>query len=446
MQVLLSLALVDELAVKPGIASASQVARSRLAAAIRHARDLGIDRATSGTDARIWRCARVIDIWHAARSGMTLLIPVDAIPSSTPGDDFFAHLYVLSLILGRLIVVMYGPMGAKNATSEQLSGVRDALDQWRDGLPQNLKATGLWPGQEAGLLHLLYTGIRWLLYRPVMRWSFIVPQRFELNCDVPAWLDLLAISRTAIDWATTQEEVGDILFFGPYALSLVCMIQYHTWARRGEWDGAVLLDKARREAVNRWLARIPEGHLPLLRRSLAPIELLYNITQTHREQTAFDGPRGLNPTPGILNRLPEASITGVTWLRDDSLPQGGVLVASQKAAREIRDLPPGTIVIGGPPPPGPPPGAEDSNRMITATSSAPGVTPNGAFTPSDGYFTGLLGDPSVVPAVERPPPGWDMSVREWSDPALTPTQQAAMASFMFPTLGAPGAGAGEGQN
>jgi len=40
----------------------------------------------------------------------------------------------------------------------------------------------------------------------------------------------------------------------------------------------------------------------------------------------------------------------VAFLRDASLPHGGVLVATQQAAREIKDLPPGTVILGGPPP------------------------------------------------------------------------------------------------
>ena len=68
----------------------------------------------------------------------------------------------------------------------------------------------------------------------------------------------------------------------------------------------------------------------------------------------------MDPTPGILNRLPETSIAGVTFIRDPSLPNGGVLVATQKAAREVKDLPPGTLIIGGPP------AAEDGDMDVRA--------------------------------------------------------------------------------
>lgn len=59
--------------------------------------------------------------------------------------------------------------------------------------------------------------------------------------------------------------------------------------------------------------------------------------------------RGLDPTKGVLNKLPETSIAGVIFVRDATLPNGGVYVATQKAAREIKDLPKGTVIIGGSP-------------------------------------------------------------------------------------------------
>jgi len=275
-QILLTVCLVDELAVGPRAAAPLSVVRARLAAAVRHAQDLGLDRSTDASEARIWHCARIIDIWHAAKMGMAPLVHVAALPPA-PRDDFVAQLTGLSLLLGRMLALMYGHEGVRKSTNEELLDLRDALDAWREGLPEKFRPNGRWSSRETGkllnlvrkltpgLLLLLYACIRFLLYRPMMRWSFIVPSKFELNCDVPAWLDLLDLSRGAIEWAANQEEAADLLFFGPYALCVNCLVQYHTWARRAEWDGALLLDKARRD-VERWLGSIPDAHLPLLRR------------------------------------------------------------------------------------------------------------------------------------------------------------------------------------
>lgn len=130
----------------------------------------------------------------------------------------------------------------------------------------------------AGILHTLYTAARFLLYRPVMRWSFIVPARLELDCNVPVWLDLTALSRVALEWAAasptppsfgsgpTQDQDceasmgsenlssvpgGTLSSILTYALGVASCVQYHTWARRGEWDGAVTLERVVR-AAERW--------------------------------------------------------------------------------------------------------------------------------------------------------------------------------------------------
>ena len=49
-----------------------------------------------------------------------------------------------------------------------------------------------------------------------------------------------------------------------YTLNLSCLVLYHTWARRGEWEGSIYLDKARR-CYDR-LVHGPGTHLPFLKR------------------------------------------------------------------------------------------------------------------------------------------------------------------------------------
>lgn len=274
-QILLTLCLVDELSLRPGIASPVQVARCWLSAAIRHARDLGLDRACDGREARVWSCARVLDIWQGARTGAPPIMSVRSLPTPPKADDTLAHLIYLSLLLGRLMALVYGPEGMAKTTHADLTGLRDALTTWKSNLPPTLRS-GTRCTHQAGLLHLLYTSTIFLLYRPVMRWSFIVPSHIELNTDVPVWLSLLSLSREAIDFAAGVEDAADLLFFGPYALGLAGLVQYHTWARRGEWEGAEMVGKAK-AAAQRWVAAMEEGEMPLLRR----VSCLYRLSLTN---------------------------------------------------------------------------------------------------------------------------------------------------------------------
>lgn len=104
-----------------------------------------------------------------------------------------------------------------------------------------------------------------------------MPARLELDCNVPVWLDLTALSRVSLEWAAASPPSssfgaaphdqdgeasvgsenlspvsgGTLSSILTYALGVASCVQYHTWARRGEWDGAVTLERVVR-AAERW--------------------------------------------------------------------------------------------------------------------------------------------------------------------------------------------------
>lgn len=200
---------------------------------------------------------------------------------------------------------------------------------------------------------MLFAAAQTLFYRPFMQFSFIVPQAISLKVDLDVWAKICGSSRETLEWASKQDEPSDLGPFGIYSLTLCALMQCHAWARRRDWDGVLSIDKTKK-LVDQWLAVIPARHLPALRSQLDALVLLHDVVHQPAPLTAFDSSaRGLNPTPGALNRLPETAIAGVTFIRDASHPRGGVLVATQQAAREIKDLPPGVIVLGGTPADGP---------------------------------------------------------------------------------------------
>jgi hypothetical protein len=124
----------------------------------------------------------------------------------------------------------------------------------------------------------------------------------------------------------------------------------------------------------------------------------------------------------VFNQRSETFIAGVTFIRDASLPSGGVLVATQQAAREIADLPPGTVILGGAP-------VDGVGTPEPTSASTHGGTPianPGHLTlgPSQ-YFSGLFSNPNPNPTVATPvaasfgapqqPPsaaGWEVSFED----------------------------------
>jgi hypothetical protein len=284
--------LIDDLAVQSGTAAPLSVSRSRLTAAFRMAQDLGMDRdsgtSLSESDRRIWRSAIVIDQWsvdlhlatfkpplsetyaeltprrNAIRMGMRPIFDASQLSHvKAGGEDYFEQLVGLSVLGARVMRVVYGPDGLKKAGNDELLSLRDDLLKWKSGLSGPLQFTGVWSTLPAGILHTLHTALYLLLHRPFMRFSFIVPLNLELNVDLEVWVVLATASRLAIEWAANQDDIADLLFFGPYALGLCAWVQYHTWARRREWDGVVTLEKGK-AAVTRWTTGMGSGHLPIL--------------------------------------------------------------------------------------------------------------------------------------------------------------------------------------
>ncbi|WVQ64297.1 uncharacterized protein L199_002459 [Kwoniella botswanensis] len=364
-QTLLVTCLVDELALQSGAAASESISRTRLVGAIRLAQDLSMDQSDTGypdaeADRRIWQCAVILDQWNAARTGVRPIMPSHSLPSDVSGvagrreNTFFHHLFTLTLILSDILIKIYGPNGINMTKNQEIQDIRVKLLRWKEELPPILTFNGAWSSLPAGILHLLHTTVTFLLYRPFMRWSFICPSHIDLSLDIPVWVNLNPATRHALEWATNQDELCDLLFFGPYALGLMGLVQYHSYARRREWDGVVILEKFR-ETTNRWIEGWGQSRMPLQSAQLEVISLLYSCAQKASQEgfTSYDpvdtSRRGLNPIPGVLNRLPETVVHGVTFLRDPTHPKGGVLVATQKAAMEIKDLPPDTVIIGGHP-------------------------------------------------------------------------------------------------
>ncbi|WRT63193.1 uncharacterized protein IL334_000096 [Kwoniella shivajii] len=431
-QTLLVTCLVDELALQSSSATPTSVSRARLTAAIRLAQDLSMDQSDTNTsdseaDRRIWRCAIVIDQWNAARTGARPIIASSAIPRDTSrviengNADFFGNLYSLSGILANILSKVYGPDGINKTRNEEIYDIKNDLLKWQEKIPYPLRFDGSRSSIPAGILHLLYTSITFLLYRPFMRWSFICPSHIDLSLDIPVWMDLNPAARHALEWATNQDDPADLLFFGPYALGLMSLVQYHSYARRREWDGVMILEKFEK-TTNTWIEAWGEGRMPLQTAHLQIVSLLHSCAQKAAQDgtTSFDSVtsrRGLNPTPGVLNRLPEAFVHGVTFLRDPAHPQGGVLVATQRAAQEIKDLPPGTVIIGGPPVET---GVVPGVTTVAGTASV-GNLPSLSYTtlPSSAGFDGQIANETNDGRISMSTPDWQAIVSSFSYPLDT---------------------------
>ncbi|WWC90207.1 uncharacterized protein L201_005140 [Kwoniella dendrophila CBS 6074] len=361
-QTLLVTCLVDELAIRSNLAVPVNVLRTRLSAAIQMAKDLLMDETsmTHGSDAesRIWQCAIVLDQWNAARFGLRPILPLKSLTLDSPqvvaknDNHFFSHLLSLTLLLSAVLAHIYGPTGITKSRNADIQDIKMRLSIWKRHLPAVLEFDNHTTNLQAGILRLLYISVVFLLYRPFLSGSFIVPPHLDLSLDLQAWDYLDSTSQSALEWVSQLEDPCTLPSFGLYALNMVGLTQYHSYARNRRLDAMVSLGRIS-ETVNKWNEVNDEGKLPLLTSQLQVIPFLYGCAQRVAKEgmTSYalrNSDRGLNPTPGILNKLPELEVVdGVAFFKDASHPEGGYFIATKQAAKEIKDLPPNTIILGG---------------------------------------------------------------------------------------------------
>ncbi|KIY67758.1 hypothetical protein CYLTODRAFT_454194 [Cylindrobasidium torrendii FP15055 ss-10] len=179
-----------------------------------------------------------------------------------------------------------------------------------------------------------------------MRHSFIVPNHIGFNLDIPAWMKLRAAADDALRWVTAHPSVLDAPFMVSYAIILCALIQYHTWARRKEVEGITALQQLQ-TAIDGWSQALPDDFLSLKRSEYAVIQVFLDaVEKVHQPgYSSFESKRGLSPTVGVQNRLPTSTV-GFALLSDGTSSSGGILVITAEKAKEIKDLPPGTVIIG----------------------------------------------------------------------------------------------------
>ncbi|KIJ49740.1 hypothetical protein M422DRAFT_65811 [Sphaerobolus stellatus SS14] len=178
----------------------------RSGTAIRMAQDLGLHRAESvkqNLETRRW-------LWSALTYGHPFMIDVEDCDVQLNSSDHIEDMYMnellkLSILLGRVLKMIYSPSGLVLATDKGLEALLANIDDWNTNLPPPLRFT-------------------------VERWS-----------------GLVALTRESIDWLVANERVYDV------------WVMYHTWARRKDPEAAAALRKLR-DCIKRWEATVPSEH------------------------------------------------------------------------------------------------------------------------------------------------------------------------------------------
>ncbi|WRT70727.1 uncharacterized protein IL334_007725 [Kwoniella shivajii] len=363
-QALLLLAQVGDLHAQPTAATAS-ASLIRTGAAIRMAQDLGLHResairATGPKDLaymelrrRVWATCVIMDRWYGAALGIPLLIdlldcdvllpaPYNILPHAEPSEwpidtNFMAlteHLK-LSIIIGRTLKVCYSPTGLKHVTDAQLEGIVDDMESWRAALPEELVFEGVGSSHVAALLHFGYTALQFLFWRLFTRITHSCPPHLTFSLELSHWSKMIKWSKDALEWLDVNDDALDTLFIFPYAATSCALIQYHTWARRGDSDslGALKLVK---ETATKWENTVQPDQMSIRRKTCETMTLLYEAalkTDPDSQENHVPPKMPANPTPGVFPR--QGGFGRVQFQKDGNRQGGGVFVADSEEDRNL---------------------------------------------------------------------------------------------------------------
>lgn len=98
---------------------------------------------------------------------------------------------------------------------------------------------------------MAFAAVQFLFWRVFMRLDYQCPPHLTFTLDISKWTQLVTWSRQALEWLDTNDSVLDTVFIYPYAATSCALVQYHTWARRGDLEALDTLKKVKGTAT-RW--------------------------------------------------------------------------------------------------------------------------------------------------------------------------------------------------
>lgn len=375
-QALLVLTLVGDLHAQP-VATAVSATITRVSTAVRMAQLLGLHRESDASSEspeemasiemrrRVWAGCVIMDRWCGVTLGLPLMIditdcdclllsPYELLPGKgvqwdVLGPQPYSHLaehLKLVILLGRVMKLIYSPIGLSQTSDDQLEALIADVEAWRAGLPPHLRYVGTQSSSGAGLLHMSHCALQFLFWRPFMRLSYSLPAHLKrIAMTIERWSALVQWSRESIAWLERNEESLDHVFIVPYTITNCALIQYHTWIRRRDPDSLASLEIIKK-TVTRWETAVRPDHMSMRRKTVEVMSLLYEAAKKAHAPENEENTYALNPTTGVKRR-DKSMFKNVVWQKDESRPGRGVFVATDKAVESEmpKDIPAGLVIV-----------------------------------------------------------------------------------------------------
>lgn len=407
-QALLVLTLVGDLHAQP-VATAVSATITRVSTAVRMAQLLGLHRESDASSEspeemasiemrrRVWAGCVIMDRWCGVTLGLPLMIditdcdclllsPYELLPGKgvqwdVLGPQPYSHLaehLKLVILLGRVMKLIYSPIGLSQTSDDQLEALIADVEAWRAGLPSHLQYVGTQSSSGAGLLHMSHCALQFLFWRPFMRLSYSLPAHLKrIAMTVERWTALVQWSRESIDWLERNEESLDHVFIVPYTITNCALIQYHTWIRRRDPESLASLEKIKK-TVTRWETAVRPDHMSMRRKTVEVMSLLYEAAKkAHAPENNEENTYALNPTTGVRRR-DKSMFKNVVWQKDESRPGRGVFVATNKVLETEmpKDIPEGLVIVA------PAKQSQPEDTSEGAAAAEPPPAPNANLNPA----------------------------------------------------------------
>lgn len=224
-------------------AKVSKKAWTAIGAAVRIAQSLGMHRSGTFKNSpqeyrrlrrRIWACCIIADRWLSVMFGLPMTIDLADCDAIFPDDNilgFDEHraLVELSILVGKVVKLLYSPSGLTNVMDEQVSSLLGELNLWYARLPDSPTTPAM--AWTAGHLRVYAVPVRFLIHRPFTQPANGNPGRLRFAVGPLELEQMREETAECIRWVELHPGFLEAWAIGAYSFFVCCLIQYQAYVK-----------------------------------------------------------------------------------------------------------------------------------------------------------------------------------------------------------------------
>ncbi|EGG04863.1 uncharacterized protein MELLADRAFT_108111 [Melampsora larici-populina 98AG31] len=211
-------------------AKVSKKAWTAIGAAVRIAQSLGMHRSGTFKNSpqeyrrlrrQIWACCIIADRWISVMIKLT--------DENLLGFDEHRALVELSILVGKVVKLLYSPTGLTNVTDEQVNSLLNELNLWYARLPDSPTTPAT--AWTAGHLRVYAVPVRFLIHRPFTQPSNGNPGRLRFAVGSLELEQMREETAECIRWVELHPDFLEAWAIGAYSFFVCCLTQYQAYVK-----------------------------------------------------------------------------------------------------------------------------------------------------------------------------------------------------------------------